>query len=109
MCVCVFLVQGEDVVAGIRTPEDLDAMKAQMPQAYEELVENCNILESHYKDMMVPCFCFFNIYCTICFFSHIYLSMASLIICSIKVHLNPDVASIVFYRLQLSIYYCHWP
>ena len=53
MCVCVFLVQGEDVVAGIRTPEDLDAMKAQMPQAYEELVENCNILESHYKDMMV--------------------------------------------------------
>ncbi|KAG2627649.1 hypothetical protein PVAP13_3KG261700 [Panicum virgatum] len=49
-----FLVnaQGEDVVAGIRTPEDLDAMKAQMPQAYEELVENCNILESHYKDMM---------------------------------------------------------
>ncbi|KAL6910013.1 hypothetical protein ACP4OV_001271 [Aristida adscensionis] len=43
--------QGEDVVAGIRTPEDLDAMKDQMPQAYEELVENCKILESHYKDM----------------------------------------------------------
>ncbi|RLN01026.1 hypothetical protein C2845_PM06G22130 [Panicum miliaceum] len=49
-----FLVnaQGEDVVAGIRTPEDLDAMKDQMPEAYAELVENCNILESHYKDMM---------------------------------------------------------
>ncbi|RCV17791.1 hypothetical protein SETIT_3G247900v2 [Setaria italica] len=49
-----FLVnaQGEDVVAGIRTPEDLDAMKAQMPDAYVELVENCKILESHYKEMM---------------------------------------------------------
>lgn len=48
-----FLVnaQGEDVVAGIRTPEDLDAMKDIMPEAYEELVENCRILESHYKDM----------------------------------------------------------
>jgi hypothetical protein len=46
-------MQGEDVVAGIRTPEDLDAMKDHMPEAYEELVENCDILESHYKDMMV--------------------------------------------------------
>eukprot|EP00250_Pteridium_aquilinum_P015706 c22711_g1_i1 orf=319-3255(-) len=44
--------QGEDVVAGIRTPEDLDAMKRSMPEAYKELVENCNILENHYKDMM---------------------------------------------------------
>ncbi|XP_078441149.1 pyruvate orthophosphate dikinase [Wolffia australiana] len=44
--------QGEDVVAGIRTPEDLDAMKQCMPAAYEELVENCNILEKHYKEMM---------------------------------------------------------
>lgn len=44
--------QGEDVVAGIRTPEDLDVMKSCMPQAYEELVENCEILERHYKDMM---------------------------------------------------------
>ncbi|KAF8089904.1 hypothetical protein N665_0494s0009 [Sinapis alba] len=49
-----FLVnaQGEDVVAGIRTPEDLDTMKRLMPQAYAELVENCDILEAHYKDMM---------------------------------------------------------
>ena len=46
-------VQGEDVVAGIRTPEDLDTMKNCMPQAYDELVENCEILERHYKDMMV--------------------------------------------------------
>lgn len=49
-----FLVnaQGEDVVAGIRTPEDLDTMKSCMPEAYRELVENCEILERHYKDMM---------------------------------------------------------
>lgn len=44
--------QGEDVVAGIRTPEDLDTMKYCMPEAYNELVENCEILERHYKDMM---------------------------------------------------------
>ncbi|OIT39510.1 PREDICTED: pyruvate, phosphate dikinase, chloroplastic isoform X1 [Nicotiana attenuata] len=49
-----FLVnaQGEDVVAGIRTPQDLDTMKECMPEAYKELVENCEILERHYKDMM---------------------------------------------------------
>lgn len=44
--------QGEDVVAGIRTPEDLDALKSCMPEAYKELEENCEILERHYKDMM---------------------------------------------------------
>lgn len=44
--------QGEDVVAGIRTPEDLNTMKNCMPDAYKELVENCEILERHYKDMM---------------------------------------------------------
>lgn len=44
--------QGEDVVAGIRTPQDLDSMKNCMPEAYNELVENCEILEAHYKDMM---------------------------------------------------------
>ncbi|KAK9287727.1 hypothetical protein L1049_016167 [Liquidambar formosana] len=44
--------QGEDVVAGIRTPEDLGTMKSCMPEAYKELVENCEILERHYKDMM---------------------------------------------------------
>lgn len=41
------------MVAGIRTPEDLDTMKSCMPEAYKELVENCEILERHYKDMMV--------------------------------------------------------
>nr|CAA55702.1 pyruvate,orthophosphate dikinase [Flaveria trinervia] len=44
--------QGEDVVAGIRTPEDLGTMETCMPEAYKELVENCEILERHYKDMM---------------------------------------------------------
>jgi len=49
-----FLVnaQGEDVVAGIRTPQELDTMKDFFPQAYQELVENCKILENHYKEMM---------------------------------------------------------
>ena len=45
--------QGEDVVAGIRTPEDLNTMKNFFPEAYEELVKNCEILERHYKEMMV--------------------------------------------------------
>ncbi|PWA37230.1 orthophosphate dikinase, plastidic [Artemisia annua] len=44
--------QGEDVVAGIRTPQDIVTMKNCMPEAYKELVENCEILERHYKDMM---------------------------------------------------------
>lgn len=44
--------QGEDVVAGIRTPQNLDTMKCCMPEAYKELVDNCEILEGHYKDMM---------------------------------------------------------
>ncbi|KAG4942138.1 hypothetical protein JHK85_046784 [Glycine max] len=44
--------QGEDVVAGIRTPEDLEVMKSCMPDAYKELEGNCEILEKHYKDMM---------------------------------------------------------
>ncbi|KAI5415890.1 hypothetical protein KIW84_041069 [Lathyrus oleraceus] len=49
-----FLVnaQGEDVVGGIRTPQDIETMKTCMPDAYKELVENCEILENHYKDMM---------------------------------------------------------
>jgi pyruvate,orthophosphate dikinase len=49
----VVLLQGEDVVAGIRTPEDIDTMRQALPDAYSELLENCEILEKHYKDMMV--------------------------------------------------------
>ncbi|BBN17421.1 pyruvate, orthophosphate dikinase [Marchantia polymorpha subsp. ruderalis] len=44
--------QGEDVVAGIRTPEDIDTMRQALPDAYQELIDNCDILENHYKDMM---------------------------------------------------------
>src|SRR5581483_8914780 len=48
-----FLVnaQGEDVVAGIRTPQPLEAMRETMPQAYEQLVETMRRLEEHYRDM----------------------------------------------------------
>lgn len=49
----VIIVKGEDVVAGIRTPEDIDTMRQGLPDAYKELLENCDILEQHYKDMMV--------------------------------------------------------
>ena len=43
--------QGEDVVAGIRTPEPLEAMKKGMPEAFDELLETMRSLEEHYRDM----------------------------------------------------------
>ena len=43
--------QGEDVVAGIRTPESIDKLKEIMPECYEEFKRVCEILEKHYKDM----------------------------------------------------------
>lgn len=43
--------QGEDVVAGIRTPKPIDELKDIMPEAYNELMEVCKKLEFHYKDM----------------------------------------------------------
>ena len=43
--------QGEDVVAGIRTPKDILTMKTALPEAYEDLVRNTQLLEKHYKDM----------------------------------------------------------
>ena len=43
--------QGEDVVAGIRTPQSIDTLKEVMPECYEEFQKICNILENHYKDM----------------------------------------------------------
>ncbi len=43
--------QGEDVVAGIRTPEELSALKNSMPEIYDELFEIQKRLENHYKDM----------------------------------------------------------
>ena len=48
-----FLVnaQGEDVVAGIRTPEPIDAMAARFPKPYDQLSKTCDTLEQHYRDM----------------------------------------------------------
>jgi pyruvate, phosphate dikinase len=43
--------QGEDVVAGIRTPKTIDTLKEVMPECYDEFVRICDILETHYKDM----------------------------------------------------------
>ena len=43
--------QGEDVVAGIRTPQPIDTLKSVMPECYDEFVKICGILEDHYKDM----------------------------------------------------------
>jgi len=43
--------QGEDVVAGIRTPKKIEELEAVMPQTYRKLIDLCNLLEDHYKDM----------------------------------------------------------
>ena len=43
--------QGEDVVAGIRTPEDISTLKKKMPECFQEFERICNILENHYHDM----------------------------------------------------------
>ena len=43
--------QGEDVVAGIRTPQSIDKLKEIMPDIYDEFLKNAKILENHYKDM----------------------------------------------------------
>ena len=48
-----FLVnaQGEDVVAGVRTPMPIAQMAEQFPEAYADFVKVCGILEDHYRDM----------------------------------------------------------
>lgn len=43
--------QGEDIVAGIRTPQPIKNLQENMPQVYQELCEMANLLESHYRDM----------------------------------------------------------
>ena len=43
--------QGEDVVAGIRTPKSIETLKEVMPECYEEFKKICKILEDHYRDM----------------------------------------------------------
>ncbi len=43
--------QGEDVVAGVRTPQTIDQLKDVMPEVYNQFVEICHKLENHYRDM----------------------------------------------------------
>lgn len=43
--------QGEDVVAGIRTPNPIKQLREQLPEAYEQFITIANLLEQHYKDM----------------------------------------------------------
>jgi pyruvate,orthophosphate dikinase len=43
--------QGEDVVAGIRTPQPLEEMEERMPEAFEQLLQTMRRLEEHYRDM----------------------------------------------------------
>jgi pyruvate, orthophosphate dikinase len=43
--------QGEDVVAGIRTPQPIEAMRDSLPKAFEQLLETMRRLEEHYRDM----------------------------------------------------------
>ncbi len=43
--------QGEDVVAGVRTPQKIDQLKEVMPEVYDQFIAICNKLEDHYRDM----------------------------------------------------------
>ena len=43
--------QGEDVVAGVRTPMPIAEMQQKFPEAYEQFVKVCALLEDHYRDM----------------------------------------------------------
>ena len=43
--------QGEDVVAGVRTPMPISQMEEKFPQAYADFVKVCDLLEDHYRDM----------------------------------------------------------
>ncbi|MDD2374611.1 MAG: pyruvate, phosphate dikinase [Eubacteriales bacterium] len=43
--------QGEDVVAGIRTPQTIDQLKEVMPEVYEQFIQIAETLEKHYRDM----------------------------------------------------------
>ncbi|AEF94702.1 pyruvate, phosphate dikinase [Desulfotomaculum nigrificans CO-1-SRB] len=43
--------QGEDVVAGIRTPQPIAKLEEEMPEVYRQFAQTCALLEKHYKDM----------------------------------------------------------
>ena len=47
----LFNAAGEDVVAGIRTPESLESLQQKLPKVYEELFATQTLLEKHYRDM----------------------------------------------------------
>ena len=47
----LFNAQGEDVVAGVRTPMPIAQMEQKFPEAYKEFIKVCDILENHYHDM----------------------------------------------------------
>ena len=47
----LFNAQGEDVVAGVRTPMPIAQMAEKFPEAYSEFIKVCDILENHYHDM----------------------------------------------------------
>ena len=47
----LFNAQGEDVVAGVRTPMPIAQMADKFPEAYKEFIDVCNKLEDHYRDM----------------------------------------------------------
>ena len=48
---CFMNAQGEDGVAGVRTPQKIDQLKDVMPEAYEQFIGICGKLEDHYRDM----------------------------------------------------------
>jgi pyruvate,orthophosphate dikinase len=50
-CDVLFNAQGEDVVAGLRTPEDFAGLKKHMPEVAKQLLEFRTTLEKHYRDM----------------------------------------------------------
>ncbi|HOB11759.1 MAG TPA: pyruvate, phosphate dikinase [Syntrophomonadaceae bacterium] len=43
--------QGEDVVAGIRTPMPIAKLKEELPEVYQQFIDTCQKLENHYRDM----------------------------------------------------------
>ena len=47
----LFNAAGEDVVAGIRTPEPISALEARLPEVYQQLMDTQQLLEKHYRDM----------------------------------------------------------
>lgn len=58
--------QGEDVVAGIRTPQKIDQLKEVAPQAYDDFVAITKKLETHYRNMQDMEFTIEKVNCSCC-------------------------------------------